>query len=67
MRFKEIQAEESAINNTIDLYQQKADKLKHKAKKADNIAKQKKQHELVDKASDNLRKQQEKLAKVSTT
>jgi hypothetical protein len=49
------------------LYQQKADALKDKAKKADIIAKQRKQYDLVDKARDNLRNQQEKLAKANRT
>ena len=64
MRFEEFQAVESAIDSTSDLYRQKADVLKDKAKKADEIAKQKKQHALVNKARDDLRKQQDKLANV---
>ena len=61
MRFEEIQAVKPAIDSATDLYQQKADALKDKAKKADVIAKQRKQHELVDKARENLRNQQQKL------
>jgi hypothetical protein len=67
MRFSEIQTEEQAIDNLSDLYKQKADALKDKAEKAGEIAKQKRQHELVDKARDNLRKQQEKLMKSKGT
>ena len=67
MKFEEIQADKPAIDSTADLFQQNADALKDKAKKADEIAKQRKQHELVDKARDNLRKQHEKLTKVNKT
>ena len=61
MRFEEIQTVKPAIDSTADLYQQKADALKDRAKKADDTAKQRKQFELVDKARENLRKQQQKL------
>ena len=61
MRFEEIQAVKPAIDSASDLYQQKADSLKDKAEKADVIAKQRKQYELVDKARENLRTQQQKL------
>ena len=61
MRFEEIQAVKPAIDSASDLYQQKADALKDKAEKADDFAKQRKQYELVDKARDNLQKQQQKL------
>jgi hypothetical protein len=67
MRFEEIQAVKPAIDSATDLYQQKADALKDKAKKADVIAKQRKQYELVDKARDDLSKQQEKLTQVNKT
>jgi len=67
MKFEEIQAVKPAIDSATDLYQQKADALKDKAKKADVIAKQRKQYELVDKARDDLRKQQQKLTKVNDT
>ena len=61
MRFEEIKAVKPAIDSAADLYQQKADSLKDKAEKADVIAKQRKQYELVDKARENLRTQQQKL------
>ena len=67
MRFEEIQAVKPAIDSATDLYQQKADALKDKAKKADVIAKQRKQYELVGKARDDLSKQQEKLTQVNKT
>ena len=63
MRLAEIEKVTPAIDSATDLYKQKADKLKDKAEKADVIAKQRKQYELVDKARDNLHKQQQKLTK----
>ena len=65
MKFEEIQAIKPAIDSATDLFQQKADVLKDKAKKTDVIAKQRKQHEIIDKARENLRKQQEKLTQVN--
>ncbi len=67
MRFEEIQAVKPAIDSATDLYQQKADALKDKAQKADVIAKQRKQYELVNKARNNLQKQQQQLSKVNKT
>jgi len=50
-------------NGTVDLYQIRADKLKDKAKDADDVAKARKQRERVGKARENLHNQQSKLAK----